>query len=257
MPIELSELPTELLTLIVERIHDSKDCRALCLTSSQFRSVAEAVLYRQILIRTGAICTKVLNALSARPERAQLVQSVELRGKYRHEIGLQDLPNILLQTPNVRDLIIESPTCNYQHWRNDGNWAVLMPLYSAILDEAASPPILPPKMAPPLRSLRGLTLHWNGINSRYWDSVPLFRALFCNLSVEELTISCATVPDTLVDLAKKIDFRTPMKRLTLIECNVTHDGLQGILRMPKALEYLYLGTRLRHISQMRLFALIY
>lgn len=62
-------------------------------------------------------------------------------------------------------------------------------------------------------------------------------------TLRELKLSCVNILDNIVD---DVDLErvTPLKILTLEECNVTHKGLSGLLSLPKALEELHLGMYL-------------
>ncbi|KAF7192680.1 hypothetical protein HII31_05997 [Pseudocercospora fuligena] len=246
---EFSYLPNELITLIAEHLGKA-DLRTLAIVSRALRDIAEPLLYANLLIRTGPECQRLFETLKhGRCERAASVHNLDLRALYRHEIGLQHLPSILALSLKLRTLTIESPVCNAMRWKGDGNWPVLMELFSRGLRDASSlqTEIGQPR---PLQCLRKLTLHWNGPASRYWDTYAMFDALFCSQTLEELCISCANCPDTLDGAAKRRHLieRTPMKRLTLIECNITAKGLLGMLCMPAALEHLSLGENRDHVS---------
>lgn len=237
-PSHLCDLPSELLTLVAENLSTINLC-TLAQTCSQLRDIAESVLYRDIFLRTGKKCSRLFESLTTKADRYRLIHSVELRGKYRFELGMQDLPAILRHAPNLQRLTIESPACNSSRWHGDGNWPVLLPLYIGLLQEAVPSPVLRPSLVP-LQSLRSLTLHWNGCDRRYWSVVPLFTALFCHPSLEELTISCAIFTNAIGDLDLTYP-KTPLKRLVLIECDLSIDGVEEALKMPKGLEVLHIG----------------
>lgn len=62
-------------------------------------------------------------------------------------------------------------------------------------------------------------------------------------SLQELKLSCVNIKDLVFDLAQiVVGGQSGLKKLILEECNITQLGLSALLRLPKALEELYLGT---------------
>jgi hypothetical protein len=65
-------------------------------------------------------------------------------------------------------------------------------------------------------------------------------------TLNELTISYACIHDAVYIGEVR---STGLKKLTMVECNVTIRGLETILAAPKALESLYLGINLHLIPR--------
>jgi hypothetical protein len=57
-------------------------------------------------------------------------------------------------------------------------------------------------------------------------------------TLNELIISCACIHDAMQAGEAR---STGLKKLTMIECNITIEAFKKMLSAPKALEYLYLG----------------
>lgn len=126
MAITLDSLPLEIVALIAEPLADERAALLnFAVTSRRYQAVAEALLWRRLFVRTGEQCKRILQSLKLRLDRATAVHEIELRAKYRHEVGLQKVHKILSLTHNLRDLTIESPTCNYGHWNGDANWPII------------------------------------------------------------------------------------------------------------------------------------
>jgi hypothetical protein len=133
---------------------------------------------------------------------------------------------------------LESPTCNYRRWTNSAHgWKDIEVNIPASIIEAVD-----------FNSNRGLAkleLHLDGHRNRYWDpnagqddADVMWSTVMALPTLNELTISCACIHDAVhIGEAKS----TALKKLTLIECNMTIGGLKKILSAPKALENLYLG----------------
>lgn len=68
----------------------------------------------------------------------------------------------------------------------------------------------------------------------------------------KLHVSCMNILDDLVkNIPEGVKDRTPLKHLTLEECNICSSGLEALLSLPTALESLYLGENChnsRHFS---------
>jgi len=100
----------------------------------------------------------------------------------------------------------------------------------------------------PLQNLHSLVLHHNGDSSRYWDVEPeVTGSVFAHPTLRELTISCANIPNNaLKGIEGSSQLGTPLARLTLIECNITHKALHDMLSLPKALHFLHLFENIKH-----------
>ena len=76
---------------------------------------------------------------------------------------------------------------------------------------------------------------------RYWEIGKEFSTMLAHPSIQNLTLSCADIHGSLIRQIKNLPL-TPLKRLTLIECNIDLAALDAILSRPRALEHLYLGN---------------
>lgn len=86
-----------------------------------------------------------------------------------------------------------------------------------------------------------MTLHLNGDMKEFWGVTGHYSAIFAHPTLLDLTLSSANI---LEDTSKDLQgIKTPLKRLVLDECNLSIEGLQGILSLPRALETLYIGEQ--------------
>ena len=85
-----------------------------------------------------------------------------------------------------------------------------------------------------------VTLHLNAERREFWSVKGAYGAIFAHPTVRELTLSSANLRDDVTERVKT-GTRTPLRRLTLDECNVSFGALREILLLPVALEYLFLG----------------
>ena len=87
--------------------------------------------------------------------------------------------------------------------------------------------------------LHAVTLHLSG-SERYWSIDEELSAIFLHPTLRGLTISCAELhQDALRWLQGTV--RTPLRKLELIECNLTVEALDTLLSLPRALEELTTG----------------
>jgi hypothetical protein len=256
---ELSDFPEELLLAIVESLGDADALRILALTNRKFQGLAELVLYRTIFFREEDELERLHDALKQDPRRAKAVQTIDARchlsqspswDEARIIRGLQrphfhTLKDVLKMTTNLRDLTLESPYCNFDMWRRhatERTWGRTWLAWGRhILNTvgAHGDKIGKPAARPALQTLTRLTLHLNGICREFWTCNGDWALLFSHPTLIELYLSSVNVAeDTGANLP---DVRTPLKRLTLDEANVTYAGLCAVLSKPRALEYLYIG----------------
>lgn len=85
-----------------------------------------------------------------------------------------------------------------------------------------------------------MVLHLNGSASPYWTVDSRSLSLFLLPGLQCLKISCVNILSHSFTAADRGSF-TSLKHLELDESNITHQGLMGILALPRALETLYLG----------------
>ena len=223
---------------IIDHINDDKTLCALARVSKRYLPFAEANIYKGILLRSSPEAEKLLKALERRPERAELVQTINLRPAWHliwHTIGVCFMRTVFRECRNLKDFTLESPTCNYGRW--NGGSTTWREDEHAILNGLRD---LNPQR------LTKLTLHLDGIKQRYWDPAHLTAAehswskVMALPSLTELMVSCAIIHED-------IDFGPPqstsLRELNLVECNITLKGLKKMLAAPKALERLHLGER--------------
>jgi F-box associated protein len=236
----LSILPDELLLNIVSLIDDNKSLCALARVSRRFQSLSEPVIYSALLLRTSQACNHLKYSIESSPRRATYIRVLDLRPEYTN--GISDygktITSILSQCFRLRELTLESPTCNYGRWVSSTHgWKDI---------EANIPPSLMEAMGfASTRGLAKLVLHLDGYQNRYWDpnagqenAKVMWSTVMALPTLNELTISCACIHDAVHTGEAR---SSSLKKLTLIECNMTIGGLNKMLSAPKALENLYLG----------------
>ena len=86
-----------------------------------------------------------------------------------------------------------------------------------------------------------VTLHLNGPESPYWTLDERSLCLLLLPALQELRLSCMNLYGDLFEKTTIDTSISPLKRLVLEECNISHQGLKGLLSLPKALETLYIG----------------
>lgn len=85
-----------------------------------------------------------------------------------------------------------------------------------------------------------MTLHLNAEGYEFWTVRGAYGAIFAHPTLKELTLSSANIPSDATKLVRA-GTTTPLRSLTFDECNITSQGLRGILNLPAGLEYLFLG----------------
>ncbi|KAK5131365.1 hypothetical protein LTR08_000968 [Meristemomyces frigidus] len=258
----ITELPDELNICIIEELgSDLAALRCLALTNKTYQALTEPILYRSLFLRKGFESKNILHALHTGACRSKSVRSIEARLEIDATTDLHcSLARILRRTTNLEELIIESPYCNNATWRSEaagGPWASLMeelllPIAEAYGRDMRGLPLYRGVPGPPpLQRLTSLTLHLNGDGKEFWTVRGVSAYIFTHSALENLHISSANlghVGGTWEHVA--LAPGTPLKRLTLDECNVTAAALVTILSLPKALEYLYIGeTRYSRIEE--------
>ncbi|KAK3110363.1 hypothetical protein LTR53_015423 [Teratosphaeriaceae sp. CCFEE 6253] len=257
-PCRLLDLADELLVAIIEHLHnDSPALHALSHTSAHLRPLAENVLYRDPLLRRPATLHRLLQNLHARPQRREYIHTLDARCEYRpyNAPAFASLPSLLEQAPQLRALTIESALANCGRWGSPNErhyeyvrdeWPPLQAALSRLFHRAACrEDAVARGLERPLRHLRRVELHLSGDGSRFWDVDVHAQSLFMSPTLQELVVSCAQFggEEFGMGLAERA---TPLKRLTLIECNVTLSALRCMLRLPKALQYFHLGENCHH-----------
>lgn len=250
----LFELADELILHIIESLEgDNATLCQLARTCRRLQVIAESLIYRHIFIRTAGQAMKLQDSLNARPSRWTAIQ--ELDGRCKHNGQKIDptgamvevfdlLPALLDGARSLREITVESPDCNYERWASRdvgrGNWGVRLSALFAPLRAAAGWTSASPAQRP-LQSLSKLTLHLNGEGERYWwIKTDETACIFAQPALQELTISCAAFDYNALYGIAGVN-RSALRRLTLIECHISHDLLHDLLSIPQALQYLHLG----------------
>lgn len=84
-----------------------------------------------------------------------------------------------------------------------------------------------------------MTLHLSG-SKRYWIFDSQFVQILSHPTLINLTLSCAELHEDELHVLQQRP-KSPLRKLTLIECNVTLGALAYILCLPQALEEFHLG----------------
>ncbi|EMC99555.1 hypothetical protein BAUCODRAFT_21335 [Baudoinia panamericana UAMH 10762] len=242
MNFSMLELPPELRLCIFEQLdpHADKDTlRAAARACRLLQDLAEPFLYKHIFLRTGLEVATLLKSVAARPARVKLIHTLDVRCQWGKSSGIERLEALLRTAANIDTLTIESPYCNSGRWHSTGGaWE---PLKRALLEPiaAASLPNAHPD-GQPLQNLTTLTLHLNGERSEFWYMMDYQADIFGHPTLRDLTMSCAAIPSLSKRHLSKYT-KSPLKRLTLDQCQISLIGLAALLAIPAALEYLYLG----------------
>jgi len=244
------DLPNELAITIIEQLEDPTALSRLALTCRRLQILSEPYLYQAIFYRSGSDAERILAAVEACPKRGAAIRSIEARLSWKGEPEAhRNLAGILERAPHIRELIIESPYCNNSRWRKleaaRARWGLVMerlfePMASAaglaidISYELSSVPFAP------LQELTTLTLHLSGAGREFWNVCGLPACIFAHPTLLNLHISSANL---IVGATARIQdtMRTPLENMTIDECNITVEALNGILALPHGLKHLYLG----------------
>lgn len=235
----LGTLSPELVILIVEELRLDNDLfslRSLCLVNSEIRHLTEPALYRKVWLQNEEQCIRLDTNIKKYPRRALGILEIKALWTYCNENGLEALAEIVSRSCNLRELWFESPLCNGGDYLNHNQqWGGFKPNVIDMLVRA-DPPVYN-QMSPVSSRLKDLVLHWQW---GCWTIGTDMGILFTHPTLEHLTISCANIDGSVLEKHHGIK-QTPLQSLTLIECNFNYDGLQEILKMPSALEHLYLS----------------
>lgn len=280
----LLELPTELIAQIIEHVDSRTTLKHLACTCRKIQELTEPVLYRSALIRDAVQMTNMLHSVVGnRPARAKAIHHLDVPCHPRSSPSFDDLGVLLENALNLRRLMVESPECNTGEFEDEDSYEhmarnLFRPFESAVcVNDVERRPLQrlqERKSVPDKRcedclafssaaiitvGVKGsldtaltnnpVVLHLNGKESPYWTIGRRCLSIFLLPSLQKLTLSCVNIEDDVVESIRDRSF-TSLKHLTLEESNITHQGLIGILSLPKALETLYLGQLLSVITAM-------
>lgn len=246
-------LPTELIVNIVDHVEDTRSLRNLALASRLLQTLTEPTLYRTIFFRTPRQLKHLVAALEGDPIRRKSIRIIDARCQLNSSsLEFTKIRTLLCMATRLTDLTIESPCCNSNLWEYaSADWwrTTMRSWLTPIIDatNVAKPLCLNSsqikdcmKEYAPLQHLKRLTLHLNGEKREFWTCAHRYAAIFTHPTIEELHLSSINLPKGCTDHLSN-EVKTPLKRLTLDEANITFDGLRGVLTLPKALEEIYIG----------------
>lgn len=244
-PATLGDLPDELLICVVELLQDNRSAlRDLSLASRRLQALAEPVLYRTFFFVVSSELSRFYESARQHPWRSKAVQVLDARCKAGFADQFLLLADLLELAPNIRELTIESPFCNNRLWADaekSAGWDKCFERWMEPLIKATTcNPTAFPSELHPLQVLTKLTLHLSGVGREFYTVEKDLAELFAHPTLLELHISSINLPKHATDNLPP-GLKTPLKRLTLDETNVTFEGLRGVLALPEALEYLYIG----------------
>ncbi|KAK4961399.1 hypothetical protein LTR10_001889 [Elasticomyces elasticus] len=229
----LFDLADELKIHIIDQLEgDLATLRALALSCRRLQSLSEPLLYKGRLLRSPPVVKHFLHGVSRRPQRATHIQRLDIRCEYRSvPSGFARLPALLEQTTELQDLTLESPYCNFGggQGKTGRQFAQVQEDMFALFDRAASEGFTNPLPTTPFQRLRKVELHLTGGDGRYLTLGRYSKSLFKSPTLQELTISCVQVRGDTFTLAEyeAVKHTTPLKRLTLIECDFTMLSIVG------------------------------
>ncbi|KAF2439320.1 hypothetical protein P171DRAFT_448170 [Karstenula rhodostoma CBS 690.94] len=239
----LLALVDELLLSVIDQI-DSRD--ALCSLAAccrRFQGLTEPYIWRSLLVTNGDRARSIAAALDVRETRSSYIQELSIRYPDSDRDGIQELNHFIVLMDKLRHLTIESPCPNNSEWKHDmefDGWTKID--YTTLLEASVYPRKGIPHTLPMLQSL---TLHGHGPDERKFV-FGRCAVVFLHPTLKRITISCTNFDAkiTHADITDQQKRSTPLKSLTLIECNVNVQFLDVVLSLPKALKELDIGERL-------------
>lgn len=121
----LLDLPNELIAHIIEQVDTIRALRRLARTCRRVQQLAEPVLYRSIIIRTGPEMNDIRLAIDSRRERAAGIHFLEIPCHARYHQDFAAIADLLEQARNLKELMFESPQCNTSDFEDAATWGVM------------------------------------------------------------------------------------------------------------------------------------
>lgn len=118
----LLDLPNELIVLVFEQLDDQKTIRNLCRTCRRVQELAEPILYRAALMRSGYAMDRYFDSLEKKKSRMHAVHGLDLALDPDYAQSFPLISRILCATKNLKRLFIESPQCNSTDFEDDESW---------------------------------------------------------------------------------------------------------------------------------------
>ena len=232
--LRLTDLPEEILLLVVEQVQDLPDLRSLARTSQQFYRFATPLIYRSVSITRGATAQSLANALYSHPDHSQMIQELLVTCPFDRWRGLEEFQYFFPAFSKLQHLRVETPDCNRRSHGERTHWRRIQDTYEDIFQRCSQP------TAPLLPCLRSATIHFvDHTESRY--SLDQYIGLLLHPTLETLSLSCAWLPATLASILEGKFGTTALKSLTLEQCDFNQTGLAAVLKLPKQLETLHLS----------------
>ncbi|KAI5374765.1 hypothetical protein J4E82_006442 [Alternaria postmessia] len=204
----LLRLVDELLLNIIDHIDNQDALCSLSATCTRFQGLVEPYIWRKLEVLTGDHARNIATALDKRDDRTDYIQDLAIRYNDTYRDGVEELNHFLSLMSKLRHLHIESPCPNNVEWQHGG-------------------------------------IYFDGV------SVSAFRnadnTADATVILQNITLSCLDFDGELGISASETK-TTPLRSLTLIECNVNVKFLDEVLSLPKALKELSIGERL-HVFQ--------
>lgn len=132
------ELPDELITLIIEHVHERKTLRRLARTCRKLQLLAEEMLYRCLLVRSSLTLNGLERALRAKNARFKAVQFLDVPCESARPPSFASLAHIANEATNMREMMWESPECNHNDFESLGPWKEMTDPLFALFERAAT-----------------------------------------------------------------------------------------------------------------------
>ncbi|RYN61794.1 hypothetical protein AA0114_g575 [Alternaria tenuissima] len=241
----LLRLVDELLLNIIDHIDNQDALCSLSATCTRFQGLVEPYIWRKLEVLTGDHARNIATALDKRDDRTDYIQDLAIRYNDIYRDGVEELNHFLSLMSKLRHLHIESPCPNNVEWQHGGIYfdGYSRIDYTNLLAASVYPRSGMPMTLPMLQSL---TLHAHGSGDNKYK-LGRAVAMFKHPSLQNITLSCLDFDGELGISASQTK-TTPLRSLTLIECNVNVKFLDEVLSLPKALKELSIGERL-HVFQ--------
>lgn len=122
----ITDLPNELVAHIIEFINDISALRNLACSCHRLQQLTEPVLWRKLLVRERQRLRRTLDAYGSRRERALALQVLHVPCKSDFGNDMSGLASVMRRGQNLRELMIESPSCNLAAFEADDVWRPMM-----------------------------------------------------------------------------------------------------------------------------------
>ncbi|KAF1348256.1 F-box domain-containing protein [Lizonia empirigonia] len=217
----LDRLPDELLLQLFETLGriSKRDLCNVSRLNKRYHRLGDAVLYKSVLFETPELHLTFSESLGRRPRRgsaiyevklaypsselAQLALDAPLRNHYDPSHSLSRMSNLMKLDISLPDKLLHGIGC----------------LFNGPFD---------------LACLKICTLFYQCADDQYWDLRENIH-IFAHPELESLTIRRAKLDDRGFDSLER-PHETALKKLHLIECDISDDTLSDVLEFPIGLE---------------------